>query len=90
MEGLEDFSMNTASRVQGVPARPLISRRRFLGAALAAPSIVPAALLGRDGGIAPSERITVGCIGVGIITCCPFGLHMARSVGSQERLNSSA
>jgi hypothetical protein len=28
--------------------------------------------------------------GVGIITCWPFGLHMARSVGNQLRLNSSA
>ena len=49
-----------------------ISRRRFLrrssivlGAALAAPTIIPASALGADGATAPSERINMGCIGVG-------------------------
>jgi hypothetical protein len=44
-----------------------ISRRKFLGsaaAAVAAPYIVPASALGRDGTVAPSERITIGCIGI--------------------------
>ncbi len=44
------------------------SRRTFVrtGAALAArPYIVPAAVLGKDGAVSPSEKITVGCIGVG-------------------------
>ena len=48
------------------------TRRRFLktlaGAALAAtagPSIVPAAVLGRGGTTAPSERLTFGTIGLG-------------------------
>ena len=36
-----------------------------LGAALAAPAIVPASVLGRNGLIPPSERITMGFIGVG-------------------------
>lgn len=44
------------------------SRRQFLrtvtGAA-AAPLIVPASVLGGDGAVAPSERITIGMIGVG-------------------------
>jgi hypothetical protein len=51
--------------------RPL-TRRQFLrrgagvlGAALAAPSIIPASASGRNGAIAPSERITMGFIGVG-------------------------
>src|SRR5512138_1134970 len=55
--------MNNASRM---------SRRQFLrrttgtvGIALAAPSIVPASVLGRNGALAPSERITMGFIGVG-------------------------
>src|SRR5271169_3406239 len=55
--------MNSTSR---------ISRRRFLhqtttalGAAFAAPAIVPASALGRAGARAPSERITMGFIGVG-------------------------
>jgi hypothetical protein len=50
----------------------LISRRRFLhraantlGAAIALPAIIPASALGRSGAIAPSERITMGFIGVG-------------------------
>jgi len=42
----------------------LRSRRRFLQCA-AAPLIVPASVLGRGGAVAPSERITVGCIGLG-------------------------
>ena len=45
------------------------SRRRFLkrsaAAALSAPWIVPASVLGKGGSIAPSNRITLGCIGVG-------------------------
>jgi Oxidoreductase family, C-terminal alpha/beta domain/Oxidoreductase family, NAD-binding Rossmann fold len=49
-----------------------VSRRRFLhrtaaaiGAAIAAPSIVPASALGRNGLIPPSERVAMGFIGVG-------------------------
>ena len=44
-----------------------VSRRGFLSttaAAIAAPYIVPASALGRDGATAPSERIVVGCIGI--------------------------
>src|SRR5580658_7671094 len=50
----------------------LTSRRRFLkqtGTALAAaataPMILPSSVLGRNGAIPPSERITMGFIGVG-------------------------
>jgi predicted dehydrogenase len=52
-------------------ARNLISRRRFLrqtatlGAAIAVPTFIPSSVLGRNGAIAPSERITMGFIGVG-------------------------
>lgn len=48
-----------------------VTRRKFLKqsagilGALAIPSIVPASALGRDGAVAPSERITMGFIGVG-------------------------
>ncbi len=45
-----------------------ISRRTFVrtGAALAAmPHFVPAAVLGKEGAVSPSEKITVGLIGVG-------------------------
>src|SRR5215218_10043959 len=48
------------------------SRRRFIKSALAAagaasmaPTIIPSSTLGRDGAVAPSERITVGGIGIG-------------------------
>jgi predicted dehydrogenase len=48
------------------------SRRNFLrrgatalGAALAAPRLIPASALGRGGAMAPSERTTMGFIGVG-------------------------
>ena len=46
-------------------------RRRFLktalsaGAAVMAPQIIPSSALGRDGAVAPSERIVVGGIGIG-------------------------
>jgi hypothetical protein len=48
-----------------------VNRRAFLksaakaGAALAMPSILPAATLGRGGAVAPSERIVLGAIGIG-------------------------
>lgn len=45
-----------------------LSRRRFLGTAvlgLGAPFVVPASALGLNGTTAPSNRITLGCIGVG-------------------------
>ncbi len=57
---------------QNSSARDTVSRRRFLKRAaaastsvLAAPLFVPASVLGRDGNVAPSERIVMGCIGTG-------------------------
>ncbi len=47
------------------------NRRRFLktavqmGAVLAAPQFIPAAVLGKDGAVPPSEQITLGGIGIG-------------------------
>ncbi|HWH68615.1 MAG TPA: Gfo/Idh/MocA family oxidoreductase [Candidatus Sulfotelmatobacter sp.] len=56
-------------------ARPVtdggLSRRRFLktalqaGALLAAPQIIPSTVLGKDGAVAPSEKIVLGAIGIG-------------------------
>ena len=53
-------------------AKQETSRRKFLkhaaraaSAAIAIPYLVPAAALGRGGLVAPSERITIGSIGVG-------------------------
>src|SRR5215208_2205983 len=49
-----------------------IDRRRFLKASVAtgaaaaiAPTIIPSSALGRDGAVAPSERVVVGGIGIG-------------------------
>ncbi|MGA2497163.1 MAG: Gfo/Idh/MocA family oxidoreductase [Tepidisphaeraceae bacterium] len=48
-----------------------LSRRRLLttaaqaSALLAIPQFIPSSALGKDGAIAPSERIAVGCIGIG-------------------------
>ena len=50
-----------------------ITRRKFLktssaaGASLAFPTIIPATALGKAGRPAPSERITMACIGFGTI-----------------------
>ena len=56
---------------EGVRAAGACGRRQFLkraawaGGAVAAPFIVPASALGRDGAVAPSERIVMGGIGIG-------------------------
>ena len=49
-----------------------VPRRRFLqtavtaaGAAAMAPMIIPSSALGRDGAVAPSERVVIGGIGIG-------------------------
>ena len=53
------------------PHHVRLSRRKFLSRALqasallAAPQVVPGSVLGKDGGIAPSERIVLGAIGIG-------------------------
>jgi predicted dehydrogenase len=61
----------TQSAPLGKKNTPL-HRRRFLGTSLAAtgaavlaPTIIPSSALGRDGAVAPSERIVVGGIGIG-------------------------
>lgn len=47
----------------------MMNRRQFLksalGTAIAAPYIIPASALGKNGFTAPSDRTTIGCIGVG-------------------------
>jgi predicted dehydrogenase len=45
-----------------------MTRRRFVGglaAAVSMPSLVPGAIVGKDGGVAPSNRITLAVIGLG-------------------------
>jgi len=50
---------------QGSPRTPRMGRRAFLKGAALAPMIVPASAMGLDGATAPSNRIAIGCIGVG-------------------------
>jgi hypothetical protein len=47
-------------------------------AALAAPAIIPASALGRNGFTAPSERITCGMIGFGIMMAGHFNYMLSR------------
>lgn len=61
---------NAASTARTIRADSL-SRRRFLGltltagSAVALPTFIPARALGRDGAVAPSERVVLGAIGIG-------------------------
>ena len=61
---------NSPAQTTG-PAAAAVTRRGFLkraaqaAALLALPQIVPGRVLGRDGGVAPSERIVMGGIGIG-------------------------
>ncbi len=45
--------------------RSFLKRAAQLSAVLLAPQIVPGRVLGRDGGVAPSERVVMGGIGIG-------------------------
>src|SRR5258707_11424937 len=73
MKSLTDLSSELSRKHTSAtrqPSRPL-TRRSFLGTALKTgaiftlPQIVPAAVLGKDGALAPSERIVLGAIGIG-------------------------
>ena len=66
--------MNSAPNAAPAPKHrnSTLTRRQFLGttataltAAAAFPTIVPASALGKDGAVAPSNRITLGVIGCG-------------------------
>src|SRR5512134_2217425 len=53
------------------PMKTQLNRRQFLsrtaqaGALLSFPAIIPASARGKDGAVAPSERIVLGAIGIG-------------------------
>lgn len=51
--------------MQHTTRRGFLRNALALGAALGAPSIIPSRAMGKDGAIAPSERITLGVIGYG-------------------------
>jgi hypothetical protein len=54
-----------ASLARGVTRRSFLARALRAGALLALPQIVPGRVLGKDGGVAPSERVVLGGIGIG-------------------------
>jgi len=58
----EETSQRVAGRCPGVSRRAFLQRSATAGAGLALPCIVPSTVFGNA---APSERIVVGCIGVG-------------------------
>ena len=45
--------------------RNFVRKSAFAAAVLSLPTIVPAKALGREGAVAPSEKITLGVIGIG-------------------------
>jgi predicted dehydrogenase len=60
--------MTNAKRAPVRGLRGATNRRRFLqslGAGILAPLVLPASVLGRNGAVAPAERISVGMIGTG-------------------------
>jgi predicted dehydrogenase len=54
-----------ASKVNRKQRRQFLKTTLAAGAAFAAPQIIPSSALGRDGAVAPSERVVVGGIGIG-------------------------
>ncbi len=53
------------AHASGVTRRGFLKRTAGAGMAAAGFSIVPSSVFGRDGSVPPSERITVGGIGIG-------------------------
>jgi len=49
----------------GINRRSFLQRAAAMAVGAAAPMVLPARVLGRGGMVAPSERITMGCIGLG-------------------------
>ncbi len=64
------------------------NRRQFLGtaAAMVAPTVIPARVLGRDGAVAPSEKITLGVIGIG--PRCTYDLQAMLKLPTSNALPS--
>lgn len=73
------------------PSPRPVSRRTFLqqslvaGGAIAMPLVVPGRVLGRDGGVAPSNRIVLGGIGLG-----PRGKYVLESFISEPDVQFAA
>ena len=57
--------MRHPSRGRGLNRRAFLGRIGLGASALVLPQLIPASALGRDGAVAPSERIVLGAIGIG-------------------------
>lgn len=57
--------MNARPQTEGLSRRDFLVRTLAAGGALAVPSCIPGRALGRDGAVAPSDRIVLGGIGLG-------------------------
>src|SRR5512132_736822 len=58
--------MRNNSLPRGATRRSFLKRAATIGfAATTFPTIIPASAIGRDGAVAPSNRIAIACIGVG-------------------------
>ena len=57
--------MKTNSTVSALTRRHFLRTAAMAGGAVVLPSIIPASALGRNGAVAPSERILMGAIGIG-------------------------
>ncbi len=79
----QPFGTSASRAQQEVGQAGALSRRKFLNraagacAALAIPHLVPASVLGGAGSVAPSNRIVVGCIGVGGMGKGDMGMCLA-------------
>ena len=62
MSGTKPTGKKTSA---GLTRRDCLKAGAAAGAAMMMPTIVPASALGRGGAVAPSERITLGAIGIG-------------------------
>jgi hypothetical protein len=54
-----------SERVVRIPRRRFLTRTLEAGALLAAPTVIPGFVLGKDGAVPPSEQIVMGGIGIG-------------------------
>jgi hypothetical protein len=64
--GANPSPLPTHSRAPlGLDRREFLKRAALAGGALAAPTLIPASALGRDGAVPPSERIVMAGLGIG-------------------------
>ena len=57
--------MNAQPKTQALTRRSFLTGAAVGGTAVCLPTIVPSHVLGRDGAVAPSEKVTLGVIGIG-------------------------